>query len=72
MGAPQRQAVPLAHLKKVLDANRLPNGVELTPGQRNQLIAQYRATEAQLAAQQAAAAAAGGAPASFFSAAGHE
>ena len=64
--------MPLAHLKKVLDANRLPNGVELTPGQRNQLIAQYRATEAQQAAQQAAAAAAGGAPASSSSAPSRE
>jgi len=47
---PARQAVPLVHIRKVLDANRLPNGRELTPAQREQLLAQYHAAAAQQAA----------------------
>ena len=54
--APARQAIPLAHIRKILEANRLPNGKALTAVQREQLLAQYQATAAQQAAESAGAA----------------
>ena len=53
--APPRQAIPLAHIRKILEANRLPNGKTLTAVQREQLLAQYQATAAQQAAAAGAA-----------------